>query len=65
MKPCDCKDSKDLEELDHSGIKFNDISLEVRPVSVFLEVGPCKVRIPQRQFKRLAEWYLEDQSIYK
>lgn len=62
MRPCDCKDLQDVKKLDHSGIKHNDIGIEVHPGSVIIERGPATLRIPQSHFERMARWYLEDQD---
>lgn len=63
MRPCDCKDwHTAITQLREQGIKFNDVGLFVEPAVVVLEVGSCTLRIPMRHFKRLAEWYLEDQE---
>jgi len=61
MKPCDCKDLLDVSRMNESGISFNDHRIEVCPPSVFIDLGiSCRVRISQRKFKRLAEWYLSE-----
>jgi hypothetical protein len=62
MKPCDCKDQYDVDNnLEEAGIGFNNDSIEVRPNSVILRIGPCELKIPQHRFKAFAEWYLADQ----
>lgn len=62
MRPCDCKDQHTAKtQLDEQGIGFSDVRLNLEPACVILEIGPCTLRIPQRHFQRLAEWYLEDQ----
>jgi len=63
MKPCDCHDQHTaMTQLSEQGIGFSDVSLSVEPAVVILEIGPCRLKISQRHFKRLAEWYLEDQE---
>ena len=62
MKPADCKDEIDLNKLDHTGIGFNDNYVSVKPNIVLLEMGNCSIKIPQRTFRRFAEWYLEEQT---
>ena len=64
MKPCDCHDiDTTMKELNEQGLKLNDYSIEVRPSVVILDIGlMCQVKIPQRTFHRLAEWYFEDQE---
>ena len=62
MKPCDCKDQYSADKISEQGIGYNDYSLHVIPNSVFLRIGPCTVKIPQRIFKRFSEWYLQEQN---
>ena len=62
MKPCDCGDMYTvLNELNESGVKYNDYGITVQPLSVLLESKQFVIKIPQHIFKRFAEWYLEDQ----
>lgn len=62
MKPCDCHDQHTaMTELIEQGIGFNDWSLSVGPSVVVIETTFIRLKIPQRHFKRFAEWYLEDQ----
>jgi len=65
MRPCDCKERYTaMTQLNEQGIRLADagIGLSVEPAVVILEVGSCTLKIPMRHFKRLAEWYLEDQE---
>jgi hypothetical protein len=63
MRPCDCKDRHTaMTQLREQGIGFADVRLTLEPAVVELRIGPCTLRIPQRHFQRLAEWYLEDQE---
>jgi len=62
MRPCDCCDHHTaMTQLNEQGIGFSDVRFSVEPAVVILEVGQCRLRIPQPHFRRLAEWYLEDQ----
>ena len=62
MRPCDCHDQHTaMTQLNEQGIGFSDVRFSVEPTIVVLEVGQCRLRIPQKRFRRLAEWYLEDQ----
>ena len=62
MKPCDCKDEMDVQKLYEQGLGFADVNIAVKPLKVILTVGPCRLSIPRSLFRRLAEWYLEDQA---
>ncbi len=62
MKPCNCKDIKDLKKLDANGIRFNEDFILVDPPNVSIVMGSCSMRMTQKTFKRYAEWYLEDQE---
>ncbi len=63
MKPCDCHDQHTaMTKLNEQGIGFSDVRFSIEPAVVILEVGPCRLKIPQRHFERLARWYLEDQE---
>ena len=63
MKPCDCKSIADTMSLQESGLRFNNFEINLKPCSVFIRVILyAEIRIPQKDFKRFAEWYLEDQS---
>ena len=64
MKPCDCKDMQDVKKLDHSGIQYNDRGIEVKPNSVIITHGSCTLKVWQEDFRRWAEWYLQDQERY-
>ena len=62
MRPCDCKDAVDAKnKLNEQGTFMSGNGIEIIPPSVYLTIGPVYLRIPMPQFKRLAEWYLEDQ----
>jgi len=61
MRPCDCKDARDLEKLQEQGIGFNESLIRVAPNIVVLTSGSCSMKISQKMFNRFAVWYLEDQ----
>jgi len=63
LRPCDCKDKNDVNSLDTSGIVYNGNSLKVKPNLVILTMGHTEIKIPMRQFKNFAEWYLEEQEV--
>ena len=63
LKPCDCKDSYDVDKLNTVGIGINNKSISVRPNIVILEMDHTTVKIPMSTFKRFATWYLEEQEI--
>ena len=63
MKPCDCKTMRDIMLLKERGIKFNNQSITVDSPGVILEIDPyVRVKFTQKNFKRFAEWYLENQK---
>jgi hypothetical protein len=63
MKPCDCKDIFDvINELNEAGITMNNYGIQVAPLSVLIHTSELTLRLPQSLFKRMAEWYLEDQE---
>ena len=62
MKPCDCKDIYTVSKLPEQGLRFNDLSIVVRPNKVIIDHGPATLRIPMDKFRAFAEWYLEDQD---
>lgn len=64
MKPCDCKSVKDYDNLEGTGLSFNQYKCYVADgTGVFIDIDPhVRVRIPARFFKRFAKWYLEDQK---
>ena len=62
MKPCDCRTYRDVAELQEQGLKFNNVSIIVDSPGVMLEIDPyVRVKFTRDNFKRFAEWYLEDQ----
>ena len=63
LRPCDCKDSRDVSMLECSGISHNENSLVVEPNHVILTMGHTQIKIGMKQFKDFAEWYLEEQEI--
>lgn len=63
IRPCDCKDMATANELNESGIAFNNNSIHIEPNSVVLDLGNTTVRIHMYLFKKFAEWYLEEQEI--
>jgi len=62
MKPCDCYDSVTAGRLREQGLGFNEWSITVKPLSVFISNSTTELRISQKLFKQFAEWYLEDQE---
>ena len=63
MKPCDCKSLMDIRELEEHELKYNNESISVYSECVLLNITPhVTVRFTQKNFKRFAEWYLEDQK---
>lgn len=64
MRPCDCKDQVDLSKLDHSMLVFNERSIEAWSNCVVIQNGPGRLWLSKNDFKRFAEWYLEDQNKY-
>lgn len=63
LKPCDCKDSESIEQLNESGIGFNEDSITLDRNCVILKMSHTQVRIPASRFKMFAEWYLDEQEI--
>lgn len=65
MKPCGCKDQKDLKKLNEQELRFNENSIKVKPPNVILKIsGHSLIAISQNEFKKFVEWYLEDQPEY-
>jgi len=63
MKPCDCKDMFDaINKLTEIGVKFNSCGIQISPPMVLLYCDLFTVKFSQVNFKRFAEWYLEDQE---
>lgn len=62
MRPCDCKDQQDLNKLDHNVLVFNERSIEAQSNCVIIKNGSCSMRLSKNDFKRFAEWYLQDQN---
>jgi len=64
MRPCDCKSVKDYDELEETGISYNQYKFYVADgTGVIIEIDPhVRIRIPSRFFRRFAEWYLTDQK---
>jgi hypothetical protein len=63
MKPCDVKSLIDHDKLEESGLCFNQNTIEVDSMGVFLTIEPhCRMKFRHNLFKRFAEWYLEDQA---
>jgi hypothetical protein len=63
MKPCDCKSLIDCDKLDEQAISFNSRGIAVDSIGVILSIEPhVRVKFTHKIFKRLVEWYLEDQS---
>jgi len=63
LKPCDCKDKIDCDNLSVNGIAYNDNSIKVKPNLVVLTMGHTEIKIPMKLFKNFAEWYLEEQEV--
>lgn len=63
LKPCDCKDPESIEQLNESGIGFNEDSITLDRNFVILQMSHTQVRIPTSRFKMFAEWYLNEQEI--
>jgi len=61
MKPCECKDSTDVEKLNIQGLDFNEWSILVKPTGIWISNSTTDLRIPMNKFKYFAEWYLTDQ----
>jgi hypothetical protein len=61
MKPCECKDAVDVSKLDHSGLQFNDRSIQVIPNYIEIVMDHTTIKIPMSLFKKFATWYLADQ----
>jgi len=62
MKPCDCRDIRDVEQLQEQGLRFNNESITIIPPNVILEIKPhVKVLFTQKMFTRFAAWYFQNQ----
>lgn len=62
MRPADCRDSLDVQQLREAGLAFNDTKISVLPPNVHIQAGPGLLFFSQTHFRRFAEWYLEDQD---
>lgn len=62
MRPCDCKSKYDELKLKEQGYGTCDASINLDGGRVYIEYGPCKLRVPRPFMKRIAEWYLEEQD---
>ena len=63
MKPCDCKDQQDTDNLKEQGIGINDWSMTVKPAVVQIDLRHFGlVQVPMSVMKKFAEWYLRDQD---
>jgi len=52
----------DVRVLYEQGLSFNNYNISVDSGGVLLSIEPyCRMKINHRNFKRFAEWYLEDQ----
>lgn len=63
MSPAECKDQEDVKKLNTVGYAVNDNMITVIPNYVELKIGHTTIKIPQRTFRQLAEWYLQDQKL--
>jgi len=63
MRPCDCRSMVDVRKLDAEGIGFNNYKIAIDSSGVFLDIDTyVRIKINHNNFKRFAEWYLEDQD---
>lgn len=63
MKPCDCKSLQDCDELEEQAISYNSRGIAVDSIGVILSIDPhVQVKFTHKIFRRLVDWYLEDQS---
>lgn len=62
MKPCDCVDQKSAKKLRDHGIIFGDYTVDVQFGMIAINIcGHCTMSFPVSKFKKIAEWFLEDQ----
>jgi len=62
MKPCDCKSMVEVRNLKEQGLRFNNYAIEVDSSGILITIYPyVSLKINHKNFKRFAEWYLEDQ----
>ena len=70
MKPCDCKTYGDCQKLNERGLRFNNqMILIISPTTIDpkMKINPYvkinnTTKVTMANFKRFAEWYLEDQK---
>lgn len=63
LAPCDCRNQKDVSKLQEQRIDYNEYSIEVQPDSVYIRIKDTAIKMPMDKFKKLAEWYLEPQTM--
>jgi len=63
MRPCDCHDEYTTRKfLKEQGIAFGNVSLEIHPPNVVIEIGGCSFKLLQNHFMKMINWYLEYQE---
>ena len=64
LRPCDCPDWDTAQKLNEQGIGSFRNSIYIEPNVVIMEIDKTTtIKIPMKDFKIFAEWYLESQEI--